>query len=262
MKKNKQNGGVTLILLIIAVLVIVGLVIYTQKSKLFVDDKIIDEDVMVLENKNENISTSTTKNTQSDLDIYQNGEHQGTINKVYKNNDGSVFVDVDFFQLFIGKKAFLEHAKDVIYNEENKNKYYVIKEKYPTYLQLEKFIQTVNENDFQSWYNKEYNPDYVKIDYDIVSNVIYYKKNESKKIRALIFDKNVMIPAFKSKGADNEFYDYFNGGMKTELNWDFNFIIKNDIIESMEKLDYSIVKLSKRYYIDNDKLDDKIRFGY
>ncbi len=252
-KTNKRNGSVTLISLIFAIIVIIGLVIYMQKDKT-TDDEIINEEVVVLENKSENVSTTTT-GTESDKDIYQNGEYQGELKKVYKNNDGSISVDIDFFQLFIGKKAFLEHAKDIIYSEENKNKSFVIKEQYSTYLQLEKFIKTMNENDFQSWYNKVYNPDYVKIDYDPISNVIYYNKNESKKIRTFILDKNVIIGGFESESPDNEYYDYYSSPLNTDLDWDYNFIIKNGVIKMMDSFQFAMPKLSKKYNINNDKID-------
>lgn len=101
MKINKQKGNTTSILLIIAVLVIIGLLIYIQKIK-STDGRVIDEEATAFENKNTNITTGTTSKDVSlkNVDVQSSLVEKATgfVRKVYTKN-GRNYIDIDYIVL-------------------------------------------------------------------------------------------------------------------------------------------------------------------
>jgi len=98
MKKNKQKGNITLILLIIAILVIIGLIFYIQKIKSR-DDKVVKEDSVVLENEDKTKNASATINNikLQNIDVQSSLVEKATgyIKSIYTKNNRN-YIDIDY----------------------------------------------------------------------------------------------------------------------------------------------------------------------
>ena len=206
---NTQKGFAPILLILLAVIVVGGGVyFYTQNNSIKNDTK--NEIVAVVEDTSTTDDTKTKKD-QPDTplitnDVYQNGTYPGIIKAAYLNNEGKMFIDVDFYQIVTGKQAFLEIAKNLYYSEENKNKNWdEFKTKYPTYLELEKVVQPMSEEEFDdmfaewAWVERGDNT-VAEVTNSIIggnfSKITTYEKNESTKIRTLPLDKNTIISIY------------------------------------------------------------------
>lgn len=197
---NIQKGFVNILLILLGLLIVSGggyffLKNNSIKEKLQNDEVKKETELPAIDN--DQIKNSTTS------DMYQNGKYPGIIKSVYLDNKGKVLIDVDFYQGFSGKQAFLELAKDLYYSEKNKNTNWdEFKTKYPTYLELERFVNTMNEERFDDYYSELTWKDNERSLADDKRRILIagnfpngmiYNKNESTKIRTFPLDKNTTI---------------------------------------------------------------------
>lgn len=247
---NTQKGFAPILLILLGLMVIGGgAYFYTENNLIKNNTK--NEIVPVAEDTSTAEDTKTKKDQPSTAlitnDIYQNGNHPGTIKSVYTNNTGVTFIDVDFYQTFYGKQAFLELAKSLYYNEENKDRNWdSFKTKYSTYSELEKFVQTMNEEEFDNYYaqiswednNRPGSEPKILITGNFPNGMIY-EKNESAKIRTFPLDKNVIISIDEGSGRYvidqykfmQEFKSYNLPGR-----YDFSITITNGIVKQFDSI--------------------------
>lgn len=236
---NKQKGFAAISIIIIGLLIIGGAVYYINSKSDFTGtkDRIIDIQEIGVIQDDENLKT-----IESEGDIYQNGTYPGFIKSAYQNSDGSVSISIDFYQIFSGKQAFLEAVKSYEKEKNDSLNWDAFKDKYSTYSELEKAIQTMSEEQFEELYYEITQDERNKNDgvqpggiLNAFPNGMIYEKNESTKVRTFSLDKNIIIAL--DDGAGQYFIDN-SKFLQDKKYQEYNFYIttKNGLVTKIESI--------------------------